>query len=199
MPKPMAICIEDLDAQPGEARYLRCVAVPGRQPGLRVDAGARVLWQSEADVAGEIWVSADERLILYRPAGAAAVTLRRVGRSLDVPEGKPVVMVDQDQVDVGPRRLRVHVHGEAPAVAPPVPVAGGAGALGRFARAAAAAVALSSAVAGGGCKAHETPPTGQPPHIDVREQPPAPPVAPPPPPIQVRETPPEVMAPEPGK
>ena len=43
MPAPLAICLEDLDAGPRAAgRFLRCTALPGRQPGLRVGAAGEV-------------------------------------------------------------------------------------------------------------------------------------------------------------
>lgn len=47
MPKPFAICIENLNARSGPSRYLRCVALPGCQPGLPLDRQGRVLWQQE--------------------------------------------------------------------------------------------------------------------------------------------------------
>jgi len=168
MSKPMALCIEDLDPQAGAPKYVRCVAIPGRQPGLRLDFGGAVLWQSDDAVACELWVSADDCLILYRPEGAAAVTLRRTGRSLDVPYAKPVVVIDQDEIDVGARRLRVHVHGDAPAIAAPSVFVPEQGVLSRLVRAAAAAVAIFSAVATSGC-------------IEVRDHPPKRPAPPKPP------------------
>jgi multiple sugar transport system substrate-binding protein len=168
MSKPLAICIEDLDAQSQSSRYIRCVALPGRQPGLRLDEAGRVLWQSDDDVSCELWVSADERLILYRPQAGTPATLHRAGRSLDVPCSKPVVVIDQDEIDVGSRRLRVHVHGAAPAVAAPsfltatytrrTALAMGAGAT--------AAAAISTIAATAGCTATPT--------IEVRDYPPLP-------------------------
>jgi len=194
MPRPLAICIEDLAPASETARYLRCVVVPGRQPGLRLDEKGTVLWQSE-EAAVELWVSADERLILYRPEGSAAATVRRGERSLDAPAEKPVILVDQDELDVGERRLRIHVHGEAPAVTAPslfVPETKQPGPLSLLARTA-AAVALGSVVAVG-CGESE-----------VRDNPPKP-VSPPkskvqtptpPPTIDVRETPPDIADPPP--
>ncbi len=178
MPKPMALCIENLDPQSGAPKYVRCVALPGRQPGLRLAFGGAVLWQSDDAIACELWVSGDDRLILYRPEGATAVVLRRAGRGLDVPYDKPVVVIDQDEIDVGTRRLRVHVHGDAPAVAAPSEYVPEQGALGRLVRAAAAAVAIASAVATGGCievrdKPPKPAPPPKPPHekkIDVRDE-----------------------------
>jgi hypothetical protein len=167
MPEPLAVCLEDQDAPSEAPRYLRCVAVVGRQPGLRLDAAGAVLWRDDADVACELWVSGDDQLILYRPDGAAGATVRRAGREVVAPVGKPVVLRDQDEVDVGPRRLRVHVHGPAPEVAAPAPLEVAApsplpepaqrssGAVTR----AAAALALGAALGAGGC-------------VEVRQRPP---------------------------
>ncbi|MFW5740909.1 MAG: hypothetical protein ACOC1F_11140 [Myxococcota bacterium] len=91
----------------------------GRQPGLRVSSGASILWLSDDDVACELWVSADNRLIPYRPAGAEEVRVSRGGRSLQAPFAKPVVLLDQDELAVGARHFRIHVHGPAPRVAAP--------------------------------------------------------------------------------
>jgi hypothetical protein len=190
MPKPMAICIEDLDPQ-SKTRYLRCVALPGRQPGLCLDRAGSVLWQNENGVSCELWVSADQRLILYRPEAKipVPVTLRRAGRSLDVPCGKPVVVIDKDQIDVGSRHLRIHVHGKAPSVAAPSPLLSRPRSLGRLAQAATAAALIGAVAATGGCT-----------DIDVRENPPEPVEPTPentvPPTIEVIENPPEVMPPQ---
>jgi len=146
------------------------VAVPGRQPGLRLDTGGEALWKSDEDVACELWVSADDRLILYRPQGEAAVTVSRAGRSLDVPYGKPVVLIDQDQIDIGARNLRVHVHGEAPAITAPSVLAPQQGTLAGLARAAAVAATIGAAAVAGGCGKDDA--RAKPP-IDVRENPPS--------------------------
>jgi len=145
------------------------VAVPGRQPGLRLDTGGEVLWKSDEAVACELWVSADDRLILYRPEGAAAVTVSRAGRSLEVPSGKPVVLIHQDQIDVSARNLRVHVHGEAPAISAPSVLAPQQGTLAGLARAAAVAATIGAAAVAGGCGKDDA--KARPP-IDVREDPP---------------------------
>jgi len=146
-----------------------------------------VLWQTDDDVACEFWVSADDRLILYRPADAAPVTVHRAGRHLDVPAEKPVVLRDQDQVDVGGKRLRLHVHGQASAVTAPVPVEPRTRSLGRAVRRAAAAVAIGSAVLAAGCGDKKDDAQDDPP-IDVRDQPP---VVAPPKPAPTPEQPPE--------
>jgi hypothetical protein len=163
MPKPMAICIEDLDPESEASRYIRCVAVGGRQPGLRLDEAGRVLWQREDVVSCELWVSADERLILYRQADMAPVTLRRAGRSLDVPCGKPVVIIDKDQIDVGSRHLRVHVHGEASSVAAPSALLARPRPFDRVTHAVAAAAMIGTVAAAASCAA---------PTIEVRVAPP---------------------------
>ncbi len=162
MPKPMSLCIENLEPHPGVPKYVRCVALPGGQPGLSLGLNGAVLWESDETIACELWASGDDRLILYRPEGAVPVALRRAGRSLDVPCSKPVVVIDQDEIDVGARRLRVHVHGVAPVIAAPSIVAPERGVLRRLVRAAAAALAIVSAVPVGGCTAA----------IEVRDHPP---------------------------
>jgi hypothetical protein len=169
-------------------------------------------------VSCELWVSADERLILYRPEGADSVILDRAGRTLDVPYGKPVVVIDQDQVSVGGRHVRIHIHGEAPSVAAPSPLPSRSQPLGRLARTLAATAVIGAAVAASGCveqpiEVRQTPPAALPPSptptiqilqvpatpptIEVRQTPPVPTVAPwsPTPTIEVRLAPPTATAP----
>ncbi|MBI5491050.1 MAG: hypothetical protein HY905_27210 [Deltaproteobacteria bacterium] len=168
MPKPLAICIEDLEPRDEGRRYLRCVAVVGRRPGLRVSGDGTVIWKSDAGVACELWVSGDDKLILYRPEGAPPVVCRRAGRSLDVPAGKPVVLLDEDQFDAGGRRLRVHVHGTARAVHEPsfLPAPRPASGL---PKAAAAAVALGAVLGAADCKKAKE----EPGEVEVRAEPPS--------------------------
>jgi hypothetical protein len=161
---------------------MRCVALPGRQPGLRLDETGQVLWRSDDGVSCELWVSADERLVLYRPEGAPSVSLHRAGRSLNVPCGKPVFVIDKDEVDVGSRHLRIHVHGQAPSIAAPSPLPPRARPLSSLAQAATAA-AIVGAVTTFGCS-----------EIEVRDDPPV--VAAPTPTIEVRDDPPEIVLPE---
>jgi hypothetical protein len=206
MVKPLAICVEDVGSQAKE-RYMRCVALPGRQPGLRLDEAGLVVWQSEDDVACELWVSADGRLVLFRPGGAMPVSVHRAGRSLDVPCGKPVFVIDKDEVDVGERRLRIHVHGEAPLVAAPSPLPSKTRPFSRLAQAATAAAIVGSVSALGCCpiELRSNPPEMEPvtPTIVVRDDPPeivvTVEVSPTPtvsPTIEVRDDPPEVAPPE---
>lgn len=171
MPKPLAICIEDLDARTQSCKYVRCVALPGRQPGLRLDEAGGVVWQSDDDVSCELWVSADERLILYRLQAGVPVTLHRAGRSLDVPCNKPVVVLNQDQVDVGMRRLCVHIHGASPAVTAPSFLAT---TYTRRTALAMGAKAITAAVVGAvtaGCAGADT----ATPTVEIRDYPPEPP------------------------
>ncbi|NMC71333.1 MAG: hypothetical protein GYA57_14880, partial [Myxococcales bacterium] len=119
MAKPMSVCLEEL--REGEGRFLRCVALPGRGPGLRLGPDGAVRWRDGA--AGcELWVSADERLILFRPAGGPPAVVSRAGRSLEAPEEKPVVLLGGDEIRVGGRTFRVHLHGPAGAVRAPEPL-----------------------------------------------------------------------------
>jgi hypothetical protein len=196
MAKPLAICVEDMGSQ-AKTRYMRCVALPGRQPGLRLDEAGQVVWQSEDGVACELCVSADGRLVLFRPEGAVPVSVHRTGRSLEVPCGKPVFVIDKDEMDVGERRLRIHVHGEAPLVVAPSPLQAKTRPFRRLAQAA-TAVAIAGSVSAVGCK-----------EIEIRDQPPVeveptptievrddPPTAMPAPTIEVRDEPPVVAPPE---
>lgn len=167
MPEPLALCLEDLDASSTSDRFVRCVAVVGRTPGLGLAPAATIVWRSPHPLACELWVSGDDRLMLYRPEGAVGVIVRRAIRSLDVPCAKPVVLLDQDEIEIGSRRFRVHIHGVAPRVHAPAPLPQrSAGNL-----QIAAAVALSVTVAG--CP---------PPKMEVRDNPPAVMPDPPPPP-----------------
>jgi hypothetical protein len=154
MPKPLAICLEDLDAHVPGARYLRCVALPGQEAGLTVDGSGRVLWRSDEAAACEIWVSLDDRLILFRREGGTTVVCRRGGRSLEAPAGKPVVLLDQDCIELAGKRLRIHIHGVAPAVTAPsfLPERTTGGGV---VRAAATAVAIGAALGGAACKKAE--------------------------------------------
>lgn len=187
MPEPLAICLEDLGAPLEAPRFLRCVVVVGREPGLRLDASGAVVWQHEG--GAELWVSSDDKLILFRPADAPSVMVSRSGRTLDAPTGKPVVLLDGDELTTAGRRLRVHVHGVAPLVHAPQQLPAEALPRSTASRAAAAALALGAALGAAGCggavEVRDSPPTVAPPDpqrtppstlVEVRERPPAPPV-----------------------
>lgn len=164
MPTALALCLEDLAASRRADRYLRCVALVGRQPGLRLGPDGKAHWRRDQPVACELWVSADDRLILFRPEAATSVALHRAGRSLELPVGKPVVTLDQDVLEVGAKRLRIHVHGRTTKAQPPSPLPEER--AGASAARAAAVVALGAAVA-----ACDRP-------MEVRQSPPEPPIDP---------------------
>jgi hypothetical protein len=161
MPAPLALCLEDLSDPADEDRFLQCTALVGGGPGLGFDAAGRVCWDTEAPCL--LAVSLDDRLILLLREGGPRTVVTRDGRTLVVPAGKPVVLLDGDEVTVGVRPFRVHVHGRAPAVAPPA----------RLGRGLLAAAALAGATIFGCDKA----PSDKP--IEVKASPPA--VAPRPP------------------
>lgn len=168
---PLAICLEDLDAPHDDERYLRCVAVPGGEPGLGLDDAGVVHWMPDGPSSYELWVSADGRLALERGRDTGEITVRRGGRSVQAPEGKPVILLDQDRLDVAGRRLLVHVHGETDEVHEPSWLSSSA--LARMARAAAAVVAVGTAV-GVGAPAQGAPMGTAPEPIQVRRKPPKP-------------------------
>lgn len=123
MIQPISVCIEVVGKRSSSPQFTRCVALPGRQQGLSIDENGQIRWKEGGDVAFELWVSADERLVLFRPNRACPSTVDRKGRTLEVPEEKPVILVHKDEVFVGGKHLRIHLHGPAPQVHEPVPVA----------------------------------------------------------------------------
>lgn len=46
MSAPMAICIEYMKPRT-KAKLMQCVALAGRQPGLRLDSRGKLTWQQE--------------------------------------------------------------------------------------------------------------------------------------------------------
>lgn len=176
MPSNLEICLEELDARPEDECYIRCVAVDGGQPGLALDREGLVQWMpEETDGCHGLWVSQDGRLMLYGSDAPRAVVVERGERFQEAPAGKPVVLIDQDLLRVGDRRLRVHIHGETEELYEPEHLTRSA--MLRFFQAAAAAatmtlggVALASGAAPGQVMG------GEPPPIEVRLRPPAPPV-----------------------
>lgn len=204
LPRPLALCLEDTDADHEDRRYLQCVALAGGLPGLTLDAQGVASWQlavAEARVACELWISADDQFMALRPRGGAAVRLERAGRSLDLPEEKPVELIDQDELVLGERRLRLHVHGKtehvvAPSFLVPLPEAPRSRAL-----ATAAALAFGAAVGLGGvtsAEAGKTRPdkTKKKPPIRVRPAPPKPMPPPRPQPPVPKPTPPKKKKPK---
>ncbi len=101
MSHPISVCIENTGAKRPAGRFTRCVAVPGSGPGLALDARGCVVWRSEEAPVCRLCVSLDGCLVLLRPEGAPKVTVRRAGRSLEAPVGKPVVLLDGDDTLLG--------------------------------------------------------------------------------------------------
>jgi len=163
MPIPVEICVEELDLP--DERYIRCVALPGGQPGLALDREGAVRWMPDGPADYGLCVSDDDRLVLLRGEGAGPAAVSRAGRSVEAPVGKPVVLLDQDLVQINGRRLRIHIHGATEAVYEPQPLTGSA--LARMVRAAATAVALGATVGVAGAAT-----AGSPAPIEERSRPP---------------------------
>jgi hypothetical protein len=168
MPTPLEICLEETQLPPDDERYIRCVALPGSEPGLALDREGAVRWMPDGPAAYGLWVSADDQLILLRAQGAEPITVQRAGRSLEAPAEMPVVLRDQDLLRIDGRELRVHVHGATHEVHPPERLSRRS--LAQAVRATAAALALGAAVGAGSAAAQ---PIGVDPlPIEVRAQPP---------------------------
>jgi hypothetical protein len=168
MPTLLEICLEETRLGPDDERYIRCVALPGGEPGLALDREGAVRWMPDHPAEYGLWVSADDQLILLRDPQAGPITIRRAGRSLEAPAEKPVVLRDQDLLLVSGRELRVHVHGATEEIHPPERLSRRS--LAQVARATAAALALGAAVAAGSAVAE--PIAGSSPPIEVRDDPP---------------------------
>jgi hypothetical protein len=168
MPTLLEICLEETALPTNAERYIRCVALPGGEPGLALDRDGVVRWMPDPPADYGLWVSADDQLILLRSPDAGAITVSRAGRSLEAPAAMPVVLLDQDLLQLDGRELRVHVHGVAEEVHAPERLSGSALAL--AARATAAALALSAAVGLAGAAGR--PSLAAPPPIEVRTRPP---------------------------
>ncbi|MFH2007059.1 MAG: hypothetical protein ABI333_10780 [bacterium] len=175
MTKPFEICVEELYRGPEEEeRFVRCVALPGGEPGLALDREGTVQWMADTPAAYGLWVSMDDRLVLLRGESTDPIVVERRGRTLEAPFGKPVILRDQDELRINGRHLRIHVHGETEAVYEPERLSGSA--LGRMLRAAAAAAALTvGGAAGATAIAHAgaaSAPVGHRDAIEVRARPP---------------------------
>ena len=109
-PKPIELCLERVQSGDGD-RYVRCTAQVGRELGLALAIDGRILWCEQSGVGCEIWVSADQRLMAFCPAGAPPTVLHRAGRTLELPPERPVVLRHRDELELAGTRFRVHVHG----------------------------------------------------------------------------------------
>lgn len=140
MAQPTVVCLERRRPETGEP-FVRCVALPGRAPGLGLAHDGSIVWMASEGVACSLGMSGDGQLILLRNAHAPAIRVLRSGRSLDVQADKLVVLLHGDEVELAGLRWRVHVHGPAREVAPPR-------ALTVAAWAAAVALAVTSSTSG---------------------------------------------------
>jgi hypothetical protein len=118
-PEPIELCLEELDDASDADPYLRCVAVAGGSPGLCFSPAGEVLWRLNETALAEIWVSLDGRLMFFRKSPQGQVSLTRVERHLELPLGKPVIVLGGDEISVAAKRFRVHVHGTTVEVRPP--------------------------------------------------------------------------------
>ena len=180
LPEPIEICLEELDDASDAEPYLRCVAVAGGSPGLCFSPAGEVLWCLNESALAEIWVSRDGRLMFFRKSSHGQVSLTRVERHLELPLGKPVIVLGGDEIGVAGRRFRVHVHGTTAEVKPPERLKL------RRARNLAIAAALALGALTGDCKqSSKGGPTGRgakdpgaevqtAPAIELRNHPPAP-------------------------
>ena len=117
--EPIELCLESLDPAEDEHPYVRCVAMVGGEPGLGITPDGAIVWQRDTAAAALLWVSADRQLIVSRHQEPQSVRLIRAERFLDLPLGKPVVVLHEDVLIIGSHTFRVHVHGIAAVVAPP--------------------------------------------------------------------------------
>jgi hypothetical protein len=136
----LVVCFERLDAPHDRDDLVRCVALPGNAPGLSLGPKGTLHWQRSTPEHCLVMVSTDRQLVLWRPMGSVPVRLCREGRSLDLPEERVVIAIDEDEIEVGTARLRVHLHGSARRIHPPFRV--------RLARAVSAATLAGSIGAG---------------------------------------------------
>ena len=119
LPDPIELCLEELDDASDAEPYVRCIAVTGGSPGLCFSPAGEVLWRLNENASAEIWVSLDGRLMLFRKSLQAQVSLTRVERHLELPLGKPVIVLGGDEISVAGKRFRVHVHGTTAEARPP--------------------------------------------------------------------------------
>lgn len=148
MPTAKSVCLEALDEKQGRSSFTRCVMLPGGEPGLALGPAGDILWQNDGPIACELYVALDDRLILLCPDHNAFVEVRRAGRCLQVPAGKPVVLVAGDLIHVAGHRYRLHVHGSTRTTHKPSPLEQRARVSGAKL---AAAIALGASVAGVAC------------------------------------------------
>jgi len=128
MQKAISLCLERVADSEGE-RFIRCTARSGRDAGLAIGLDGSILWCSQEPAACDIWVTGDGRLVVVRAATDQTMRLERGRRVLELPEGRAVVVLDEDSLVVQDRRFVVHVHGPTDKILPPQPLRLGRGAL----------------------------------------------------------------------
>ncbi len=108
----MSICLEDLECSDTGSRFQSCMAMPSGTAGLSITPGAEVRWKAAREPSAHVGTTEDGRLALFVDAGfRPALLLRRGGRVLACPEDRPVVLIDQDELELPGGRWRVHLHG----------------------------------------------------------------------------------------
>ncbi len=78
MPTPLEICLEDLEDRSSGADPLRCVALPGGEPGLALDRQGAVRWMPADAVDHGLWKQVKQTAIvaettLKKPVKATTV------------------------------------------------------------------------------------------------------------------------------
>jgi hypothetical protein len=168
-----------------------------------VSTDGEVLWRTEAQRYCEIWVSADEKLICFRPIGApAGARIHRAGREVTLEENKPVVVIDGDYLLLPSMCYRLHVHGPAQTVTAPGYLDFEEPASSTLARFAAAGIVVLGTLSAAGCAKPPAEKKADAPPVEVRDTPgmidpssarPLPPSEETmPPPVEVRDEPPKV-------
>ncbi|MBU1411521.1 hypothetical protein KKC22_08375 [Myxococcota bacterium] len=115
----LAICLENLNSTEGGSRFQACMAMPSGTSGLSITPAAEVRWKAARGPSAHLGTTDDGRLALFVDAGFHPMpVVKRGGRVLVCPEGRPVILIDQDEVDLSGARWRVHLHGLVEDAAP---------------------------------------------------------------------------------
>lgn len=118
MSKAMALSLEIVSGVGSHGEMIQCVALEKGQPGLGLSPSGVVLWQSEEQPAIELSVDENGRLVLQRHESLRLLIIRG-GRPLKVIFETPTVVLDQDEIDLFDRRLRVQLYGPSQTIHAP--------------------------------------------------------------------------------
>ncbi|MDJ0764685.1 MAG: hypothetical protein QNJ97_17025 [Myxococcota bacterium] len=118
MSKPVALCVE-LKNNPEKTRYYKCTARTGREKGLTIQLDGTIGWCEISDVACELWVSDDQRLMVFRPSGGPDVYVSRANRKICLAEAQMATLLHLDELTINGRSYCIHVHGIAETIHPP--------------------------------------------------------------------------------